>query len=84
MYEKPIKKTISVALPIEVYDRLKGYAAEAGRFLSGEIRQILKGYLEYLDRGGVSWCKNGRNRGMERYEGAVEDAGPYEKIGVRP
>ena len=56
MQNKPEKKTISLALPIEVHARLKQYADEDGRFLSGEIRQILKGYLEYLDRGGVSWC----------------------------
>ena len=67
MREKPVKKTVSVSMPPELYDRLKGYADEDFRTLSGEIRQILKGYLEYLDRGGVSWCSDSRNRGIERY-----------------
>ena len=68
MNEKPIKKTVSISLQPELYDRLKGYADEDCRTLSGEIRQILKGYLEYLDRGGVSWCADHRNRGIERYD----------------
>jgi len=68
MYEKPIKKTVSVTLPVEVYDRLKQCAEEDTRTLTGEIRQILKGYLEYLDRGGVSWCSDWHNRGIEQYE----------------
>ena len=67
MNEKSIKKTVSVTLPMDVYTRLKEYAAEDGRFLSGEIRQILKGYLEYIDRGGVSWCTSWKDRGIERY-----------------
>ena len=68
MNEKPIKKTISISMQPELYDRLKGYADEDCRTLSGEIRQILKGYLEYLDRGGVSWCDKADHRGVERYE----------------
>lgn len=67
MKEQP-KKTVSVTLPLEVYARLKVYADEDWRSLSGEVRQILKGYLEYMDRGGVSWCKSRTDRGMERYE----------------
>jgi len=84
MREKQKKKTISVSLPIEVYDRLKDYANEDNRFLSGEIRQILKGYLEYMDRGGVSWCSNWRDRGVERYDRVVGDAAPYDQSPETP
>lgn len=68
MYEKTTKKTVTVALPIELHRQLKQYADEDQRTVSGEIRQILKGYLEYMDRGGVSWCTDWRNRGVEQYE----------------
>ena len=68
MKEKPIKKTVSITLPMEVYVRLKQCAAEDTRTLTSEIRQILKGYLEYLDRGGVSWCSDWHNRVIEQYE----------------
>ena len=68
MSEKTIKKTVSITLPMEVYVRLKQCADEDTRTLTSEIRQILKGYLEYLDRGGVSWCSDWHNRGIEQYE----------------
>ena len=68
MSEKPIKKTVSITMPLELYDRLKRCADEDTRTLTSEIRQILKGYLEYLDRGGVSWCSDWHNRGIEQYE----------------
>ena len=68
MSEKTIKKTVSITLPMEVYVRLKQCADEDTRTLTSEIRQILKGYLEYLDRGGVSWCSDWHNRGVEQYE----------------
>ncbi len=68
MKEKPIKITVTVAMPMELHTRLKACAEHDTRTLSGEIRQILKGYLEYLDRGGVSWCDKIGNRGVERYE----------------
>ena len=68
MNDKAQKKAVSIVLPIEVYDRLQACAEYDTRTLSAEIRQILKGYLEYLDRGGVSWCDKSDNRGAERYE----------------
>ena len=68
MNKRQPKKSVSVLLPIDLYDRLKACAAEDIRPLSGEIRQILKGYVEYIDRGGVSWCSDWHNRGVERYE----------------
>jgi len=68
MYEKKPKITVTVAMPIDLHARLKTLALADNHTLSGEIRQILKGYLGYLDRGGVSWCADHRNRGIERYE----------------
>ena len=62
------KKTVAVQMPMPLYERLKELAQEDYRTLPAEIRQILKGYLDYLDRGGVSWCADSRNRGIERYE----------------
>lgn len=56
-------------MPEPLYQQLKTLAAGDTRTLAGEIRQILKGYLEYLERGGVSWCSDGRNRGIEQYQG---------------
>ena len=73
MLERPKKKPVSIALPADVYDRLKILANEDNRTLSGEIRQILKGYLEYTDRGGVSWCRHWYDRGIEQYESHSPD-----------
>lgn len=61
-------KTVSIQMPESLYLRLKELADYDTRPLAGEIRQILKGYIEYLDRGGVSWCSNGHNRGIEQYQ----------------
>ena len=68
MKEKPIKKTVTIAMPIDLHARLKACAEHDTRTLSSEIRQILRGYVEYLDRGGVSWCERWQDRGVERYE----------------
>ena len=61
------KKSVSVLLPLDLFHALQTLAAEDGRTLSAEIRQILKGYREYIDRGGVSWCRAPEQRGVERY-----------------
>ena len=61
------KKTVSLQVPQPLYDRLKSLADYDTRTLAAEIRQILKGYVEYIDRGGVSWCQDGKNRGIEQY-----------------
>jgi len=57
------KKTVSVLLPLALYDQLKLHAEADRHSLSGEIRQILKGYVEYMERGGVSWCRGNGARG---------------------
>ena len=62
------KRSVSVLFPENLYVRIKEQARQDGHTLSAEIRQVLRGYLEYIDRGGVSWCKFGANRGIERYE----------------
>ena len=62
------KKTVTVQIPEPLYDRLKSLADYDTRTLAAEIRQILKGYVEYIDRGGVSWCADGKNRGIEQYK----------------
>lgn len=67
MKERPEKVTVTVAMPVELHSRLKICAEYDTRTLSAEIRQILKGYLEYLDRGGVSWCDKADHRGVEQY-----------------
>ena len=68
MYEKTPKITVTISMPTTLHARLKALAKTDNRPLSGEIRQILKGYLEYLDRGGVSWCSDWHTRGVEQYE----------------
>ena len=40
------KKTVSILLPIEIYESLQKIAQEDHRSLSGQIRQILKWYIQ--------------------------------------
>ena len=54
-------------MPEKLYLQMKELAVKDGRSVSGEIRQILIGYTEYLERGGVSWCEDWKNRGKEVY-----------------
>lgn len=42
------KKTVSVTMPLEMYEWLKILSEDSSRTLSGYIRQILKGYLWHL------------------------------------
>lgn len=44
------KKTISVLLPLDLYEELNELAGDASRSVSAYIRQILKAHLEYLGR----------------------------------
>ena len=62
------KKAVSVLLPEPLYLSLKEQAQKDNHTLSAEIRQILRGYLEYINRGGVSWCGFGAERGIEKYK----------------
>ncbi len=64
---KTPKRVVSISMPISLYEQIKHNANQDSRTVSAEIRQILKGYLEYLERGGVSWCFDPRNRGIEQY-----------------
>ena len=64
---KTPKKVVSISMPISLYDQIKHNAIQDSHTVPAEIRQILRGYLEYLERGGVSWCSNFRNRGIEQY-----------------
>ena len=64
---KEKKKTVSIVMPEPLYLRLKEMAAEDTRTFAAEVRQILKGYVEYIDRGGVSWCSGMGTRGVEQY-----------------
>ena len=61
------KKSVCILLPISLYCRLTDLAAEDDHTFSAEVRQILRGYTEYIGRGGVSWCRKGIDRGIERY-----------------
>lgn len=42
------KKTIHVAIPLELYEQLKVLADKTGRTVPGYARQILKYYIRYL------------------------------------
>ena len=39
------RKSVSVALPLELYERVKKQAERTGRRVPGFIRQVVKGYL---------------------------------------
>ena len=72
------KKQITLLLPLDLYETLTALAAAEGRTLPSELRQILKGYVAYLDRGGVSWCGPGALRGVEQYRQNQKNAGQPE------
>ena len=44
------KKTISALVPEELYQELSQLAEDSSRSLSAYIRQVLKEYVQYLDR----------------------------------
>lgn len=62
------KKTVSVRMPLFLYEWLLAGAQRDDRSVPSEIRQILLGYMEYLDRGGVSWTEQRINRWLEWYQ----------------
>ena len=43
------KKTVSVILPLELYEWLAVLAEDTGRSVPGYIRQVLKSYLWHLE-----------------------------------
>lgn len=43
------KKTVSVILPLELYEWLAVLAEDTARTVPGYIRQVLKGYLWHLE-----------------------------------
>lgn len=43
------KKTVSVILPLELYERLAVLAEDTARTVPRYIRQVLKGYLWHLE-----------------------------------
>ena len=45
------KKTVSILLPLELYETLVRMAEEDRRSLSGQIRQILRWYLQSQNKG---------------------------------
>jgi len=49
------KKTVSVALPVELYEQLKEKAEETSRTVPSYIRQVLKGHEPPVD-----WPLGGR------------------------
>ena len=67
------KKTVSILLPLDLYDSLHQHAVADDHTMSGEIRQILRGYTEYMARGGVSWCRNWQNRGIIQFQPSAEE-----------
>lgn len=52
MQIKEPKKTVTISLPLELYETLSGRAGDTCRTIPGYIRQILKRYMEYLDQRG--------------------------------
>lgn len=46
---KTPKKTVSVLMPMELYEWLALLAEDTGRSVPGYIRQVLKGYLWHLE-----------------------------------
>lgn len=44
------KKTVSIVLPMELYEELDALAREASRSLPAYLRQVFKAHLEYMRR----------------------------------
>lgn len=43
------KKTVSVLMPQDLYDRVKQQAEKKGRTMAGYIRQVLRRYLWHVE-----------------------------------
>ena len=60
MLIKEPKKTVTILLPLDLYETLRDRATYNCRTTSGYVRQILKRYMEYLDNQGEQgdeWLK---------------------------
>ena len=44
------KKTISIVIPLDLYEELDALAQDASRSLSAYLRQVLKAHLHYIQR----------------------------------
>ncbi len=44
------KKTVSIVMSAQLYEKLNELAEESSRSMSAYIRQVLKAHLEYLGR----------------------------------
>ena len=44
------KKTISIVVPMDLYEELDALAQDASRSLSAYLRQVLKAHLHYIQR----------------------------------
>ena len=44
------KKTISIVVPMDLYEELDALAQDASRSLSAYLRQVLKAHLYYIQR----------------------------------
>ena len=44
------KKTVSVLLPVELYEELEELAKDASRPLSAYLRQVIRAHLQYVGR----------------------------------
>ena len=44
------KKTVSITLPMEEYEKLSALAEESSRRLPAYVRQVLRAHLEYVGR----------------------------------
>ena len=44
------KKTVSITLPMEEYEKLSALAEESSRRLPAYVRQVLRAHLDYVGR----------------------------------
>lgn len=44
------KKTISILVPLELYEELNALARDSSRSMSAYVRQVLKAHLQYWSR----------------------------------
>ncbi len=65
------KKTISIIVPLDLYEELDALAKGASHSLSAYLRQVLKAHLHYIQR--VSPHPPGANRG--NHPGVVPHTG---------
>ena len=44
------KKTISIVIPVELYEELNALAGDTSRSMSAYLRQVIKAHLQYMAR----------------------------------